>query len=279
MRSSVGFAFEKPETGVRAFVVNTYPERSILGSDRRTSSAVSDSGIACSRRFLLRAAGNVQTPWSMSTSRHSIWATSSRRAPVKISKRNDRSERPADRLGRLPHEPEFVIAQDALARPALLACWRLNTLKRIFSDDPALDRPAAQDFELCEHAVRGDWRAAIRDLIEEIVNLRRRNRGKSAALPFLYGVLFEEAFGLAPIASLSLRIPLDEFLDDLLDKISLTLALGLSRGSIGRLLPCRVFPLAILPRASSAALRRRFEVKRGEASEREFARNAAGSIS
>ena len=116
---------------------------------------------------------------------------------------------------------------------------------------------------MCEHAVRGDWRAAIRDLIEEIVNFGGVIV-ESAALPSLYGVSFEEAFGLAPIASLSLRIPLDEFLDDLLDKISLTLALGLGRGSTAVFCPAGSSPLAIVPRASSAALRAALRSREGK---------------
>ena len=87
---------------------------------------------------------------------------------------------------------------------------------------------------MSEHAVRSDRRAAVDNLVEEVMDICATNLRQAFPPPEIDDVSIEEPLRLAPVPCVRLRMPLDELLDDALDQISIDLALSLGRSS-GRL--------------------------------------------
>ena len=189
---------------------------------------------ACSRRFLLREAGNVQ-PSSVRVDLapfHLGDLVTTSAGKVQGCLTSGPKGHPIASAALHTSLSSIIASQDALARPAALRGRRFDPGERVGRSDPALDRPATHDIELGVHAVCGDRRAATqRSSLRRSANLRLRNRRQAAPLRSLDDVALQETFSLFPIARCSLRVPLDECLYDLLDKICLRRALGLGGGS------------------------------------------------
>ena len=145
------------------------------------STAASLRGMTCSRPFFDRAGGNVHARVLRSSSRHSIPATSLRRAPVIINKRTRSPRRPTYRIACGPDDAKLIVAQDAIA--PRLGRRRFSCRHRDCAHRAAADRPAAHCPELTQHVISANRSSAVDNFVEHCVNVGARKLGETTPAP------------------------------------------------------------------------------------------------